>query len=69
MEELVRTREKNKERKKIKEMEESRRRWNVKGVEESRRYTRVEEKIRKKQKRKNYILLCRYIILMSKIGK
>ena len=69
MEEPVRTREKNKEGKKIKEMEESRRRWNVKGVEESRRYTRMEEKIRKKQKGKNYILLCRYIILMSKIGK
>ena len=27
------------------------------------------EKIGKKQKRKKYILLCRYIILISRIGK
>ena len=29
----------------------------------------VEKKIGKKQKRKKNILLCRYIILMSRIGK
>ena len=32
-------------------------------------HTRVEEKIGKKQKKKKYILLCRYIIFMSRIRK
>ena len=41
-----------------------------KGMEESGRYIRVWRiKLGKNKKGKIYILLCRYIILMSRIGK
>ena len=49
---------------------ESRRRWKVKewrSLEDT--YTSGGENWEKTKKEKKYILLCRYIILMSRIGK
>ena len=43
---------------------------NSKGMEELRRYIHVwRRKLGKNKKKKKYILSCRYIILMSGIGK
>ena len=64
----MRTKEKHKERKK-KRNGGVWKKVKSKGMEESGRYIRVWRRKLRKKKRKKYILLCKYIILMSRMRK